>query len=82
MRLAEVRSFALGKSVGEPPPEARSASEFKRLRAYEGLVVVMVVTDAVLVFGTLRHRGVLESGRSRAGARDVDVTKNGRLGDT
>jgi len=35
------------------PPEARSESELKRLRAYEGLVVALLVIAGVLVFGSI-----------------------------
>jgi hypothetical protein len=33
-------------------PEPRSASELKRLRAYEGLAVAVIVIAAVLVLGS------------------------------
>jgi hypothetical protein len=40
-----------GKAAASHPSEPRSESELKRLRAYEGLVVLVFVIAAVLAFG-------------------------------
>jgi hypothetical protein len=43
--------MAWGKAAATDPSEPRSESELKRLRAYEGLVVVVFVIAVVLACG-------------------------------
>ncbi len=43
--------MAWGKAAATDPPEPRSESELKRLRAYEGLIVVVFMIAAVLAVG-------------------------------
>jgi hypothetical protein len=43
--------MAWGRATASDPPEPRSESELKRLRAYEGLIVFVFVIAAVLAVG-------------------------------